>query len=110
MTRTNLESPRLSQLELYATARRLRAEAIGKAVRAAASGLKGWVKRHLVDPARSRALRQRQFGELTGMDEHMLRDLGISRGNIAYAFEHGRDDVPVPANVNQPERKATQAA
>ena len=69
--------------------------------------LKGLVKRHIVDPMRARARRERQLEELMGMDDHMLRDLGLSRGGIAYAFDHGREAEP--ANANAPLSKPRAA-
>ena len=81
------------------------AKAFADLIRKAAGGAKGLIKRHLVEPLRARAARQRQLEELIHMDDHMLRDLGLSRGGIAYAFEHGRDaefGVVEAANANAP--------
>jgi hypothetical protein len=41
------------------------------------------------------------------MDDHMLRDLGLSRGGVAYAFEHGREAEA--ANTNAPRTKPRAA-
>ncbi len=41
------------------------------------------------------------------MDDHMLPDLGLSRGGIAYAFAHGREGEP--ANSNAPQTKPRAA-
>jgi uncharacterized protein YjiS (DUF1127 family) len=107
MTPTNEKSP-YSEIALQQAASRLRAQAFGKYVGRAAAGIKGWVKRHVVDPINARAERQRQLEELMNMDDHMLRDLGLSRGGIAHAFEHGRETEP--ANANAPSQKAPRAA
>jgi uncharacterized protein YjiS (DUF1127 family) len=92
---------------LYRTAREMRAQAfaalIGKGVR----GIKGFVQRYILAPMRARAQRERQLEELMSMDDHMLRDLGLSRGGIAYAFEHGREGEP--ANANAPLSKPRAA-
>ena len=80
-------------------ARELRAKAVAELIGKAAGGVKGWVKRQLVEPIRARARRRRQLEELAAMNDHMLRDLGLSRGGIAYAFEHGRDAEPANANA-----------
>lgn len=107
MTPTN-EKTYPDEFAIYQAARRQRAEAFARLVGKAATGITGWVKRHVVEPLQARAARQRQLEELTNMDDHMLRDLGLSRGGIAYAFEHGREGEP--ANANTPSRKAPRAA
>ena len=107
MTPTN-EKTHPDEFAIYQAAHRLRAEAFADLFGKAAAGIKGWVKRHVVGPLSARAQRQRQLEELTNMDDHMLRDLGLSRGGIAYAFEHGREAEP--ANANAPSHKAPRAA
>ena len=97
---TIYEKPILNEFAIARAVQEMRSKAFADLVRKAASGAKGLVKRHLVEPLRARAARQRQLEELIHMDDHMLRDLGLSRGGIAYAFEHGRE-VEV-ANVNSP--------
>lgn len=89
------------------TARELRAQAFAELIGKAGREIKGLVKRHIVDPIRARARRERQLVELMGMDDHMLRDLGLSRGGIAYAFDHGREAEP--ANANAPLSKPRAA-
>lgn len=79
------------------------AELLGKAGRA----IKRLVLRTIVGPMRARARRERQLEELMAMDDHMLRDLGVSRGGIAYAFDHGREAEP--ANTNAPLNKPRAA-
>ena len=98
MNPTN-EKPFSNEFAIYRAARIARAEAFAVLVRKAASGVAGLVKRNLVGPLRARAERRRQLDELLNMDDHMLRDLGLSRGGIAYAFEHGRDGEPANTNV-----------
>jgi len=107
MTPTN-EKTYPDEIAVYQAARRLRAEAFASLVGKAAAGIKGWVKRHVVEPIGARAQRQRQLEELNGMDDHLRRDLGLSRGGIAYAFEHGREAEP--ANANAPSHKTPRAA
>ena len=61
---------------------------------------------------RARVRRERQLEELMAMDDHMLRDLGLSRGGIAYAFDHGREGefaAGEPANTNAPLAKPRAA-
>lgn len=106
MTPTN-GKPLLDEFAIYHAARALRAKAFAEMIGKAAGGITGLVKRHILAPMRARAQRQRQLEELMGMDDHMLRDLGLSRGGIAHAFEHGREDEP--ANVNTPLSKPRAA-
>ena len=92
-------------------ARAARARAFAEFIGAVAGGIKSLTNRFAA-PLRARAQRQRQLEELLSMDDHMLRDLGLSRGGIAYAFAHGRDaevgraefGVGEPANTNTPPR------
>lgn len=56
-------------------------------------------------PAWIRALREarerrRAVAELSGLDRRALRDIGLDRAGIRYAVDHGREDLPAPANVN----------
>ncbi len=106
MTPTN-EKPFLDEFAVYHAARQLRAKAMAELLGKAASGIKGLVKRRLLDPLRARAERRRQLEELMNMDDHMLRDLGLSRAGIRYAFEHGREAEP--ANTNTPLTKPRAA-
>jgi uncharacterized protein YjiS (DUF1127 family) len=106
MTPTN-GKPLTDEFALYHAARELRAKAFAEMIGKAAGGVKGLVKRHILEPIRARATRQRQLDELMNMDDHMLRDLGLSRGGIAHAFEHGREAEP--ANANTPLTKPRAA-
>ena len=107
MTRTKGKTE-YDEIAIYQAARELRAQAFADLVGKAAAGIKGWVQRHVTLPLRARAVRRRQFDELMSMDDHLLRDLGLSRGGIAYAFEHGREVEP--ANTNVPSRQTPHAA
>jgi uncharacterized protein YjiS (DUF1127 family) len=97
----------VDEFAIYHAARELRAKALAELIGKAGAGIKGLVKRHIVEPLRARARRQRQLEELMSMDDHMLRDLGLSRGGIAYAFDHGREAEP--ANSNAPLTKPRAA-
>ena len=96
----------LDEAALYQAARLARAEAFADLIRKAAHGIAGLFRR-FATPLRARAQRQRQLEELMSMDDHMLRDLGLSRGGISYAFEHGREAET--ANTNAPFRKPRAA-
>ncbi len=104
---TTNEKAILDEAAIHRAASNLRAKAIADLFTKAGRGIKGLVKRHIVDPLLARARRERQLEELMNMDDHMLRDLGLSRGGIAYAFEHGREGEP--ANTNAPLTKPRAA-
>jgi uncharacterized protein YjiS (DUF1127 family) len=92
-------------------AHELRNESIGRVFGAPFRVIDGFLKRHVVAPLVRRSEHQRQLAELRAMDDNMLRDIGISRGNIEFAFRHGRDsDLPLPANANRPHTGRPQAA
>jgi len=91
-----------------ARARSLRSESwrnafarIGRGLHAA---LFGWVGAWRAWRARKRAI-----AELWSMDDRMLRDLGLGRAGIFYAVDHGREDIPTPANVNTETKKPRAA-
>ena len=92
---------------IYHAARAARARAFASVFGAIGRGIKALVNRLVVDPLKARAQRNRQLEELVAMDDHMLRDLGLSRGGIAYAFEHGREADA--ANSNTPVTKPRAA-
>ena len=97
---------------IYRAAREMRAQATAELLGKAGRGIKRFVTRHIVEPLRARSRRQHQLEELMAMDDHMLRDLGLSRGGIAYAFEHGRDGEfagAEAANSNAPLTKPRAA-
>ena len=92
-------------------ANELRNEAIAKTFGPPFRALGRFVKRHVIAPIGRRTAETRQLAELRAMDDNMLRDIGISRGNIEFAFRHGRDsDLPLPANANRPHTGRPQAA
>lgn len=84
-------------------AHELRNESLRKVFGAPFRVLGRFVQRHVIAPIGRRSAETRQLAELRAMDDNMLRDIGISRGNIEFAFRHGRDsDLPLPANANRP--------
>lgn len=97
----------VDEAAIHRAARELRAKAFAELIGKAGRGIKGLVLRNIVEPLRARARRERQLEELMSMDDHMLRDLGLSRGGIAYAFDHGREAEP--ANANAPLTKPRAA-
>jgi len=43
---------------------------------------------------------RRAVAELNELDDRTLRDLGVNRAGLDYIVDHGREDVPAPANAN----------
>ena len=90
-------------------ARRLRSEAYAGSVRALWRGLGaalvGWIKSYRAWRARERAV-----AKLLSLDERGLRDIGLSRASIFFAIDHGREDVPAPANANAAPARSPKAA
>ena len=99
---------RVDQEYYLARSHALRSEAwkdafdwLGRGIRYALFGwVKGW---------REWRQRQRAIAELWSMDDRMLRDLGLGRAGIFYAIDHGREDIPPPANVNAAHSKPKAA-
>lgn len=90
---------RIDNFALYATANAQRALAVGEAIGAAVAGLRRLYRTLVVARLERRRTRQAAYRELMSMDEHMLRDIGITRGDIPYVVRGGA------VNENQ-DRKA----
>lgn len=54
--------------------------------------------------------RRRAIDELMTLDDRTLRDLGLNRAGVIYVVDHGREDVPAPANANARGADTTKAA
>lgn len=50
---------------------------------------------------RAQRARKRALAELLSLDDRGLRDLGLNRAGVFFAVDHGREDVPTPANANE---------
>jgi uncharacterized protein YjiS (DUF1127 family) len=90
----NEEWARIDPLVYVAEARRLQAramaEALGAGWRALGRGLKGvaalmW--RQLLEPLARRSERRRAIGGLAELDDRLLADIGLRRGDIALAVD-----------------------
>jgi uncharacterized protein YjiS (DUF1127 family) len=88
-----------------ARARRLRAEAVSDAGAAAGRGLRRLASA-CIGAFREWRRRRRAVAELWSMDDRLLRDMGLARSSIHYVIDHGREDVPAPANTNAAEKVA----
>jgi uncharacterized protein YjiS (DUF1127 family) len=80
-------------------AKRLRTESYADVARSIGRAIGGMFS-GIAKALRERRQRQRAWDELQGLDDRSLRDLGLNRAGIAYAIDHGREDVPQPANIN----------
>ena len=85
--------------------RQLRAEAYGAALRSVGEAIAANFAR-VGKSGRDWKARERAIGELMTMDDRSLRDLGINRAGVSYVVDHGREDVPAPANVNEHKKAA----
>jgi uncharacterized protein YjiS (DUF1127 family) len=80
---------------IYVTrARQLQAQAMAEAIgagwrviRRGLASLTGLVRRHLIEPIRSRSQRQRAVAALAAMDDRLLADIGLRRGDIVLAVD-----------------------
>jgi uncharacterized protein YjiS (DUF1127 family) len=76
-------------------ARQIRGEAYSGLFRAIRRGIAAWFK-----AVREQRRRKRALAELLSLDDRGLRDIGLNRAGVFFAVDHGREDVPTPANVN----------
>jgi uncharacterized protein YjiS (DUF1127 family) len=78
--------------------RYLHALAVTAALRSVVQGLAGWSRAlsrataRLVDDLAARRERRRAVLALHRLDDRMLRDIGISRGEIESVVRHGREE------------------
>ena len=88
-----LDSHQISESELLGAAQRARAEAIGKWFEGASRAVGRWFT------ARFRGAHQRRrvIKELNALDERMLSDIGITRGDIPFVA-NGQSRVRNPRN------------
>jgi len=86
-------------------ARQLRAQSYGGILSAIGRGIAGWLKALREQRARKRAL-----AELLSIDDRGLRDMGLNRAGVFFAIDHGREDVPAPANVNDTSSQSPKVA
>jgi uncharacterized protein YjiS (DUF1127 family) len=77
-------------------ARELRSKAYRGVFQAIGRGIAAWLT-----AIREQRKRKRALAELLSLDDRGLRDLGLNRAGVYFAVDHGREDVPAPANVNE---------
>jgi len=77
-------------------ARQLRSQAYRGVFYAIGRGIAAWLK-----SIREQRKRKRALAELLSLDDRGLRDLGLNRAGVYFAVDHGREDVPAAANVNE---------
>jgi uncharacterized protein YjiS (DUF1127 family) len=90
-------------------ARTLRATAFGQALRAITLGVRR-AAAGVLATIRAHNAHRRAVAELRSLDDRTLRDLGLSRTGLDYIVDHGREDVPTPANTNSPVPQKSTAA
>jgi uncharacterized protein YjiS (DUF1127 family) len=85
---------RIDPIVYVTAARRLQAQAMSEAigagwrgVRRGLAGLASLLQGHLLEPIARRSQRQRALAELAAMDDRLLADIGLQRGNIALAVD-----------------------
>jgi uncharacterized protein YjiS (DUF1127 family) len=95
------EWARIDPLVYVAEARRLQAramaEALGAGWRALGRGLSGLaalIQRQLLEPLARRSERRRAIGRLAELDDRLLADIGLRRGDIALAVDGLLADHP----------------
>lgn len=79
---------RAIRAESYAAAFRGLAKIVRTAASKVAAAYRNW-REH-----------RRAVAALNELDDRTLRDLGVSRAGLDYIVDHGREDVPTPANAN----------
>lgn len=94
----------MSQAEIEAYARRIRAEAIADLVYSAWIALKGAGTR-----AKAYLAQQRALHELNSLDDAMLRDIGLNRSQIPAAVA-GLIERPLTVAVNENTANAARLA
>lgn len=86
-------------------ARQIRGEAYTGVFRALGRVIGGWVK-----ALREQRRRKRALAELLSLDDRGLRDLGLNRAGVYFAIDHGREDVPAAANINEKPSQSPKVA
>jgi uncharacterized protein YjiS (DUF1127 family) len=86
-------------------ARQLRANSYAGALSAIGRVAARWFK-----AIRDQRARKRALAELLSIDDRGLRDMGLNRAGVFFAIDHGREDVPAPANVNDNSSQSPKVA
>lgn len=76
--------PDFSYISVLTAARIERAEFIGRVV----TRLSAWIVRGMIAPFAAMRRRQREYEELMSLDDHILADIGITRGDIPYLIKN----------------------
>jgi uncharacterized protein YjiS (DUF1127 family) len=100
----------VDEFEILRRAQAARGEAYAYVFRAVFGRIGSWIRSGVIEPLRRNNRYNSEYRELMGMGDALYRDLGISRGQIAYTMRHGRDiQARKPANLNDTGGK-TEAA
>lgn len=85
--------------------RQLRSQAFARVFRAIGRGIAAWLK-----AVRDQRARKRALAELLSLDDRDLRDIGLNRAGVFFAVDHGREDVPGAANINEKPSRSPKVA
>ncbi len=84
-----------------AIAGRARAQAVTEMRKGAARALKRWFAKGVVAPLARLRQRRRHLHELGLVDERLLKDIGVSRADLAFAIKNGVDPRYRAVNENR---------
>ncbi len=94
----------------YAKAQQMRSLAVGEAIGGAFRGLARLYRTMIAAPLARRRARDATRRELLSLDAHMLKDIGITKGDIPYVVRGAELGFGTPygahANENKPRRAA----
>ena len=100
--------PETNESALLRLAQEERGRYIAEYADRATAAIGRFLRNRVIGPIARRRHYRQQKDQLIGMDDHMLHDLGITRGEISYVMSHGRHvDV---ANSNAPKGGTSAAA
>lgn len=94
----------------YAKAQQLRSLAFGEAIGTALRGLARLYQTTIAAPLARRRSREAARRELLSLDQHMLRDIGITRGDIPYVVRGADLGLGAPYGAHVNENKPKRAA
>ena len=95
---------------VYAKAQQMRAIAVGEAMGAAVRGLGQLYRTWIKEPLARRQARETTRRELLSLDAHMLRDIGITRGDIPFVVRGTELGLGTPYGAHANENKSKRAA
>ncbi|MHA1569126.1 MAG: DUF1127 domain-containing protein, partial [Alphaproteobacteria bacterium] len=95
---------------IYAKAQKMRALAVGEAIGRAFRGLSRLYRATIAAPLARRQARDAARRELLLLDEHMLKDIGITKGDIPFVVRGTELGLGTPHGAHSNENKPRRAA